>query len=50
MDLIEFLSPAALKKADKEHKKNEEVFEKLVASNTAKRLANNLAMFGDVKD
>ena len=50
MDLIELLSPTALKKADEEYKKNEEAFEKRVAANTAKRLSNNLARFGDAED
>ena len=47
MKLEDFLSPAALKKADKEFNKNQASFEKRAADNTAKRLANNLATFGD---
>ena len=47
MKLEDFLSPAALENADKDFHEKEALFEKRVAETTAKRLANNLAIFGE---
>lgn len=50
MSLSSYLSPAALAQADVDYHANEAAHAKRVADTTAKRKANNLALFGEPSD